>query len=80
MSRICDFCGKGRQNGHTVSHANNKTKKVWQPNLQSVRHEVNGTTIKVKVCTQCIKSGVIKKPSPRDLTKVLPKEENVAKA
>ena len=39
MSRVCDLCGKHAQNGYNVSHANNKTKKLWQPNLQSVRHQ-----------------------------------------
>ena len=36
MSRICELTGKGRQVGHNVSHANNKTKKVFLPNLQNV--------------------------------------------
>ncbi|MXO75368.1 50S ribosomal protein L28 [Altererythrobacter aerius] len=36
MSRICELTGKGRQVGHNVSHANNKTKKVFLPNLQKV--------------------------------------------
>ncbi|MDR1657212.1 MAG: 50S ribosomal protein L28 [Deltaproteobacteria bacterium] len=73
MSRVCEFCGKGPQNGHNVSHANNKTKKIWQPNLQSVRHQVDGRTVKVRVCTKCLKSGQIHKPSPRNLAEVLPK-------
>ncbi len=36
MSRICELTGKGRQVGHDVSHANNKTKRVFLPNLQNV--------------------------------------------
>ena len=36
MSRICELTGKGRQVGHNVSHANNKTKKTFLPNLQNV--------------------------------------------
>ena len=36
MSRICELTGKGRQTGHNVSHANNKTKRVYLPNLQNV--------------------------------------------
>jgi large subunit ribosomal protein L28 len=73
MSRVCDFCGKTPQNGHNVSHANNKTKKIWRPNLQSVRHQVNGQTLRVRACAKCIKNGLVQKPSPRDLSKVLPK-------
>ena len=36
MSRICELTGKGRQVGNNVSHANNKTKRVFLPNLQKV--------------------------------------------
>lgn len=61
MSRICEACGKGRQVGNSVSHANNKTKKVFQPNLQSVRAVINGAVRYVKVCTRCIRSGAIQK-------------------
>ena len=36
MSRICELTGKGRMVGHNVSHANNRTKRVFLPNLQNV--------------------------------------------
>jgi large subunit ribosomal protein L28 len=36
MSRICELTGKGRMVGHNVSHANNKTKRTFLPNLQNV--------------------------------------------
>ena len=36
MARICELTGKGRQVGHNVSHANNKTKRVFLPNLHNV--------------------------------------------
>ena len=36
MSRICELSGKGRLTGNNVSHANNKTKRVFLPNLQNV--------------------------------------------
>ena len=36
MARICELTGKGRQVGHNVSHANNKTKRTFLPNLQNV--------------------------------------------
>ena len=36
MSRICELTGKGWQVGHNVSHANNKTKRTFLPNLQNV--------------------------------------------
>jgi len=36
MSRICELTGKTRQVGCNVSHANNRTKRVFLPNLQNV--------------------------------------------
>ena len=36
MSRICELTGKGRQTGCNVSHAKNRTKRVFLPNLQNV--------------------------------------------
>lgn len=61
MSRRCDICGKGRQTGHNVSHAQNKTSKIWLPNLQKVRVETAEGVKRIKVCTQCIKSNKIAK-------------------
>ena len=34
MARVCQVTGKKPQTGHHVSHANNKTKRRWLPNLQ----------------------------------------------
>jgi large subunit ribosomal protein L28 len=61
MAKVCDICGKKPLVGNNVSHAHNKTKKVWQPNLQSVNAIVNGQKRKVKVCTRCIRSGAVTK-------------------
>ncbi|HPI91617.1 MAG TPA: 50S ribosomal protein L28 [Deltaproteobacteria bacterium] len=61
MSRRCDICGKGRQTGHNVSHAQNKTNKTWLPNLQKVRVDTAEGVKRIKVCTQCIKSNKVVK-------------------
>jgi large subunit ribosomal protein L28 len=61
MSRRCDICGKGTQVGHNVSHAQNKTAKVWLPNLQKVRVKTERGAVCLKVCTQCIKSNRVSK-------------------
>ena len=34
MARVCQVTGKGPMTGNNVSHANNKTKRRWLPNLQ----------------------------------------------
>jgi large subunit ribosomal protein L28 len=63
MSRVCEICGKGPLRGNNVSHANNRTKRVWLPNLQKVRVLHNGKAMSMRVCTQCIKSGRVEKAS-----------------
>ena len=63
-SRSCYVCGKGVAFGNNVSHANNKTRRVWKPNLQVARILVNGKPTKVRVCTRCLKAGKIQR-APR---------------
>lgn len=63
MSRICELTGKGRQVGHNVSHANNKTKRRFEPNLVNVRAQLPSGEVKtVTVCTRCLRSGAVIKP------------------
>ena len=61
MARVCELCGKGKQIGMNVSHAHNRTKREWLPNLQSIRVVKDGATKRVRVCTKCIKKGKIQK-------------------
>ena len=58
MSRICELTGKGRQVGHNVSHANNKTKRVFLPNLQKVTllSEKLDKSFKFRVSTHGLRS------------------------
>ena len=61
MSQVCDNCGKRPASGNNVSHANNKTKRRWLPNLQRVRASVKGTVKYLRVCTRCLRSGKVQK-------------------
>ncbi len=61
MSRVCEVCGKKPQFGHNVSHAHNVTNRRWNPNLQRIKVNVNGSNRRMKVCTRCIRSGKIQK-------------------
>lgn len=61
MSRVCEICGKGPATGHKVSHAENKTKRRFLPNLQKVRAVVDGRVRRLTVCTRCIRSGAVVK-------------------
>ncbi len=60
----CWTCGKGVAYGNNVSHANNKTRRVWRPNLQVVRVLHEGKVVKVKVCTRCLAAGKVQR-APR---------------
>jgi large subunit ribosomal protein L28 len=61
MSKRCEVCGKGPQFGHRVSHANNRTNRRFNPNLQPIRAVVGGRAERIRVCTRCLKAGKIVK-------------------
>jgi large subunit ribosomal protein L28 len=61
MSRKCDVCGKAIQRGNRVSHAHNVSKRIWEPNLQTVRAIVEGRPKRIKACTACLKKGSVQK-------------------
>jgi large subunit ribosomal protein L28 len=58
MSRRCELTGKGLLVGHHVSHANNKTKRVFRPNLQvvSLASDALGQTVKLKISMNALRS------------------------
>ena len=47
MAKVCEICGKGKQIGYSVSHAHNRTKREWLPNLQSIRIVKDGAAKRV---------------------------------
>ena len=59
--RQCEICGKQPSVGNNVSHANNKVKRRWEPNLQEVRAKVGGGVKRIRVCTRCIRAGKVHK-------------------
>ncbi len=62
MARKCYVCGKGPVYGNNVSHANNRTRRRWLPNLQRVKILTEeGESQRVRVCTRCISAGKIRK-------------------
>ena len=65
MARVCYVCGKGPGSGNNVSHANNKTRRRWLPNLQTVKIlDEDGARRRVRVCTRCISAGkIVKAPA-----------------
>ncbi len=58
MSRRCELTGKGVLVGHNVSHANNRTKRVYRPNLQTVSlaSEALGHEVRLKISMNALRS------------------------
>lgn len=58
MSRRCELTGKGVLVGHNVSHANNKTKRVFRPNLQdvSLTSDALGQDVRLKISMSALRS------------------------
>ena len=52
----CDICGKGPQFGHNVSHALNRTKRQFKPNIQKRTVIIGNTKRRLRVCAKCLRS------------------------
>jgi large subunit ribosomal protein L28 len=52
----CEICGKEPQFGHNVSHALNRTKRRFKPNIQKRTVIISGAKRQIKVCTKCLRS------------------------
>ncbi|MDD4010604.1 MAG: 50S ribosomal protein L28 [Sphaerochaetaceae bacterium] len=74
MARRCDICGKGTVSGSNVprkgqakkkggvgQHIGVTTKRVFRPNLVTVKAMVNGTPRTIKVCARCLRAGRVEK-------------------
>jgi large subunit ribosomal protein L28 len=70
MAQRCAVCGKGPQFGNRVSHAHNVTHRRFNPNLQSIRAvDETGAHRRIRVCTRCLRSGKVAKPTRTAKTK-----------
>ena len=58
MSRRCEITGKGVLTGNNVSHANNKSRRRFLPNLQeqSLLSDVLGASIRVRLTTHALRT------------------------
>jgi large subunit ribosomal protein L28 len=76
MARECELCkkktvvgrqysyrGKAKAEGGVGIKITGKSKRKFKPNVQRVRAVVNGEVRRIKVCTNCIKSGKVVKPA-----------------
>ncbi|MBD3763655.1 MAG: 50S ribosomal protein L28 [Rhodobacterales bacterium] len=58
MSRVCELSGKGPMSGNTISHANNKTRRRFLPNLNEVTmvSDVLGQSFRLRVSAAALRS------------------------
>ena len=58
MSRRCDITGKGVLTGNNVSHANNRTRRRFLPNLQesSLLSDILGSEVRLRLSTRAIRT------------------------
>ena len=58
MSRVCELTGKGPMSGNTISHANNKSRRRFLPNLNEVTliSDVLGQAFKFRVTAAALRS------------------------
>jgi large subunit ribosomal protein L28 len=61
MANKCDYCNKGRLVGNKVSHSNIKSKKVQHANIRRVRAIVEGVVQRVRICSRCLRTGLVEK-------------------
>jgi large subunit ribosomal protein L28 len=58
MSRVCELSGKGPMSGNNISHANNKTRRRFLPNLNDVTlmSDVLGQSFKLRVSAHALRT------------------------
>jgi len=58
MSRVCELTGKGPMTGNNVSHANNKTRRRFLPNLQDVTliSDALGRSFKLRISSAALRT------------------------
>jgi len=65
MASVCQLCDKKPWFGKQVSHSHRRSSRRWNPNIQRVKAYVDGRTVKLDVCTSCLKAGKVQRPPVR---------------
>lgn len=52
----CALCDKGVKFGIKVSHSHRRANRTWKANIKTVKMDVNGTSMRVPVCTSCLRT------------------------
>jgi large subunit ribosomal protein L28 len=52
----CQLCGKAPSFGNNVSFSENRTRRMWKPNIQKTTMVLGGVKVQMKVCTKCLRT------------------------
>ena len=61
MAKHCEICGKAPIKAVKLTFSHKQIVHTQEPNLQTVKAIVNGTTKRISVCTSCLKAGKVRK-------------------
>ncbi|MBN9011584.1 MAG: 50S ribosomal protein L28 [Rhizobiales bacterium] len=56
MAGKCDVCGKTTTFGHNVSFSKRRTNRSFKPNVHKRRLTLDGVTLRVNICTRCVRT------------------------
>ena len=56
MAVKCDICEKTLRFGNRISHSKQHTRRTWLPNIQPTTLTINGTAVRLNLCTRCIRT------------------------
>ncbi len=62
MASVCEMCGKRPGFGMSLSHSHRRNKRRFNPNIQRIRVNENGTHRRRNICTSCLRTNRIQKP------------------
>jgi large subunit ribosomal protein L28 len=57
----CAICEKEKVFSLQVSHSHRKSARTWKPNIRTVRTVIDGTPMKIHVCSRCLRSGLVER-------------------
>lgn len=52
----CQMCGKAPSFGNNVSFSQNRTRRMWKPNIQKTTLVLGGVKVQMKLCTRCLRT------------------------
>lgn len=78
MGQQCEICGKAPSMGNTVARRGKAkylggvgrkitgiSRRQFKPNLQRLKVDIEGTVRRLRICTQCLRSGKVQRPVRR---------------